>query len=108
MLAPIVIDARGDVSFFADVAIAARALEPIDVRNNEYVAYDSLGYTLQLVPGQQRVTISGCTSETPRPEELNSALRSFYERAVGEPVPSSVKSLQQLLELCIKRFGYET
>ena len=44
MLAPIVIDEHGDVSFFADVAVAARALEPIDVRNHEYVAYDSLGF----------------------------------------------------------------
>lgn len=108
MLAPIVIDEHGDVSFFADAAVAARALEPIDVRNSEYVAYDSLGYTLQLVPGHQRVTISGRTSVAPKPEELNSALRSFYERAVGEPVPSSVESLQQLLELCIQRFGYGT
>lgn len=108
MLAPIVIDEHGDVSFFANLAVAARALEPIDVRNNEYVAYDSLGYTLQLVPGHQRVTIAGRMSVTPKPEELNSALRFFYERAVGEPVPSSVESLQQLLELCIKRFGYDT
>lgn len=108
MIAPIVIDEHGDVSFFADAAVAARALEPIDVRNNEYVAYDSLGYTLQLVPGLQRVTISGRTSVAPKPEVLNSILRSFYERAVGEPVPSSVESLQQLLELCIKRFGYGT
>lgn len=108
MLAPIVIVENGDVSFFADVSIAARALEPIDVRNNEYVAYDSLGYTLQLVLDYQHVTISGRTSVTPKPEELNSVLRSFYERAVGEPVLSSVEPLQQLLELCIKRFGYGT
>lgn len=108
MLTPIIINAHGDVSFYADAVVAARALEPIDVRNNEYVTYDSLGYTLQLVPGHQRVTISGCTSGTPKPEELESVLRSFYERAAGEPVPPSVESLQQLLELCIKSFGYET
>lgn len=106
MLAPIVIDEHGDVSFYPDVALAARALEPIDVLNNEYVAYDSLGYTLQLVPGNQRVTIAGRASETPKPEALNSALRSFYERASGQSVPSSVESLQELLALCIKRFGY--
>ena len=46
MLAPIVIDEHGDVSFYPDVALAARALEPIDVLNNEYIAYDSLAYTL--------------------------------------------------------------
>jgi hypothetical protein len=106
MLAPIVIDEHGDVSFYPDVALAARALEPIDVLNNEYVAYDSLGYTLQLVPGNQRVTIAGRASETSKPEALNSALRSFYERASGQSVPSSVESLQELLALCIKRFGY--
>jgi len=106
MLAPIVIDENGDVSFYPDIEVAARAIEPIDVRNNEYVAYDSMGYVLQLEPGHQRVTISRRSSEMPKPEALNLVLRSFYERAVGEPVPSSVESLQQLLVLCIKRFGY--
>jgi len=107
MFAPIVIAAHGDVSFFAYVEVAARVLEPIDVRNHEFVAYDSLGYTLQLVPGHHREMISGRTSVTPKPEELNSVLRSFYERSVGELVPPTVASLQQLLELCTKRLGYD-
>lgn len=108
MLAPIVINEHGDVSFYPDVSFAARALEPIDVRNNEYVAYDSLGYTLLLEPGPQRVKITGRASVIPKPEELNAVLRSFYERAADEPVPSSVESLQQLLAHCIKKFGYGT
>ena len=41
MRPPIVIDEHGDISIFPSVEAAARYMEPIDVRNNEYVAYDS-------------------------------------------------------------------
>ena len=45
---PIIVDARGDVGLFRTVDAAEGYLEPIDVENAEYVAYDSAGRLLEL------------------------------------------------------------
>lgn len=45
---PIIIDEHGDISIFLSVAEACDYLEPIDVKNNEYSAYDSEGRCLKL------------------------------------------------------------
>lgn len=106
MTPPIVVTEHGDISFYPAVAAAALALEPIDVRNNEYVVYDSEGYKLKLVPGTTNVMIIGRINEKPVPEALHRALRSFWESAAGEPVPVGISSIEQLLSLCVQRFGY--
>ena len=45
---PIIIDEHGDISVFMSIAEASDYIEPIDVRNNEYLAYDSEGRCLEL------------------------------------------------------------
>ena len=45
---PIIINDSGDVSFFQTVENAELYLEAIDVKNNEYVAYDANGNLLNL------------------------------------------------------------
>lgn len=45
---PIIVDNHGDILFFASVEKAEKYLEPIDVENDEYVAYDSVGHLLNL------------------------------------------------------------
>lgn len=105
MKAPIILDENGDVSLFATVEEAARFMEPIDVRNSEYVAYDSEGYRLTLVPGAKTVMITGRTDSKPNPEALRRVLRSFWERATKDNLPSS-GSLEQLITSCAQRFGY--
>lgn len=47
MQPPIVVDNKGDVSVFDSVEKAERYLEPIDIRNNEYVIYDGEGRLLR-------------------------------------------------------------
>lgn len=106
MRPPIVIDENGDISFFSSVEAAARKIEPIDVRNNEYVGYDSKGFILRLVPTEPVVSIVGYASEFPQPEQLTALLRSFVKRVTGQPVPSEVTSLEQLLGYCIRKVGY--
>ena len=106
MTPPIVIDEHGDVSFYASVEAAARALEPIDVKNNEYVAYDSQGYILQLACRGPRVVILGHASSTPAREALIEALQSFWARAVLRPAEAG--SLEQLIQQSVERFGYDT
>jgi hypothetical protein len=43
METPIVVLESGDVLFFRSLSCAKRYLEPIDIRNDEYIAYDSEG-----------------------------------------------------------------
>ena len=50
MKPPIIIDEHGDVEVYNSVEEAAMNLEAIDVENNEYIAYDSEGRLLRLIP----------------------------------------------------------
>jgi hypothetical protein len=106
MRPPIILDEHGDISLFPSVETAARYVEPIDVRNGEYIAYDSSGFLLKLVPTEPVVSISGHLSDRPHKDQLEQALRSFLERASGGPVAAEVTSLEGLLALCIRQFGY--
>jgi len=106
MRPPIVIDEHGDIDIFPSVEAAARYIEPIDVLNNEFVAYDSLGFLRHLDPTEPVVGISGYLSDDPCPDQLDQALRSFVERASGTPVPTDVTSLEGLLAFCVRKFGY--
>ena len=105
MKAPIILNENGDVSLFATLEDAARYMEPIDVRNNEYVAYDSEGYRLKLVPAAKNVMITGRIEDKPSPEALSRLLSSFWERAANDKVPKT-GSLQELVTACAQRFGY--
>lgn len=106
MRPPIVIDEHGDISFFLSVEAAARYIEPIDVRNNEYVAYDSAGFLLQLVATEPVVSIPGYLSDIPHQEQLAQTLRSFLDRSSSAKMPAEATSLEGLLALCIRTFGY--
>ena len=106
MRPPIVLDEHGDISFFPSVEAAARYVEPIDVRNGEYIAYDSSGFLLKLVPTEPVVSIFGYLSDRPHQDQLELVLRSFVEQASGGPVPVEVTSLEGLLALCVRQFGY--
>jgi hypothetical protein len=104
--APIVVSEHGDVSVFASVETAARKLEPIDVENGEYVAYDGDGFLLQLVPTHPKVTIGGRMPLPARTEELHDLINGFFERVEPGTGPGSAASLQELLVHFIQRFGY--
>lgn len=91
---------------FPSVEAAARYVEPIDVRNHEYVAYDSAGFLLKLVPTEPLVSIPGYLSDIPHQDQLEQALRSFFERATGAPAQLDRGSLEELLELFLTKFGY--
>ena len=106
MRAPIVVSEHGDISVFASVETAARKIEPIDVENGEYVAYDSDGFLLQLVPTHPTITISGRMPMPAKPEELHHLLSSFFARVEPEKDLGSAVSLNELLVHFIQRFGY--
>jgi len=104
--APIVVNEHGDISVFASVEAAACKLEPIDVENGEYVAYDGDGFLLQLVPTHPTTTISGRMPMPARPEELRDLLRDFFARVEPGKGPGSTASLDELLVHFVRRFGY--
>ena len=103
---PIVVNENGDITIFATIEAAVRYLEPVDVRNHEYVAYDSAGFMLRLFPSEPVVTVAGYTSEEPRASELERALRSFVARASGKSVPVQIKTLPDLVAFCVREYGY--
>jgi hypothetical protein len=57
MQTPIIIEENGDFEFYDSVEAAEAYLEAVDVKNNEYVGYDSKGYLLKLTTYVERGTV---------------------------------------------------
>jgi hypothetical protein len=106
MVPPVIINENGDVSVYRTADAAAQKLEPIDVENNEYTAFDSEGYPLQLVAGGYAVSIPGRTGAVADRDALVKILRSFLHRATGQAVPAHLSTPGELLALYIERYGY--
>ena len=105
MTPPIIVNENGDVTLYQSAETAARALEPIDVKNNEYVVYDSEGFVLLLECAGPRVFISGRAASQPQAEKLTAVLRAFWERASRTSWPATASVSQAVAQSC-KRFGY--
>lgn len=78
MKLPIIVVESGDILFFRSLSIAERYLEPVDVRNNEYVAYDSEGRLLRLVLSEHTVKIELEEEEPTNADKLKEALLAFF------------------------------
>jgi hypothetical protein len=74
MKPPIFVDENGDTAVFLKVEDAEVYLEPIDVENEEYVAYDSEGTLLELLPTKPRITIRSTSPPRMCVPELRQAL----------------------------------
>lgn len=97
--APIIIDEHGDTSIYESVKDAELDLEAIDVKNKEYVAYDSEGRLLRLIPASvHEVTVESAEQEPNHADELRALLFDFLAY-MGAPVSWLEKaSLQELVE----------
>jgi hypothetical protein len=80
MKLPIIVVESGDILFFRSLSIAEHYLEPIDVRNNEYITYDSEGRLLRLVPCEYTVKIELAEEEPTHAEKLREALLAFFTK----------------------------
>ena len=82
MKPPIIINENGDLLFFETVQDAERYVEAIDVLNNEYVAYDSIGHLLELsvqLKKEYDVVAISCIEQEPRHVyELQHILSDFF------------------------------
>jgi hypothetical protein len=102
---PIIINEHGSVFLFQSVEDAEMYLEAVDVENNEYVAYDSEGRLLRLVPKPpHEVIIRSAEQEPGHSDELHATLFKFllYEGAPADRLRQA--SLRELVE---KASGYE-
>lgn len=104
MEAPIILSENGDVSFFDSVHAAEEYVEPIDVRNQEYVAYDRTGRRLDLrVVTKYRlrdvVEIVDREDAETAPEELGELMRTHLSALGFQPVEFDGLSLDALVHL---------
>lgn len=114
---PIVVTDGNDVALFGSIEEAEIALEPIDVRNNEYTIYDSEGRLLApivvvermpLVPflgGRltvpvERVRIQPADTEPKHADALRQSFLSLLKAVEAGTSPSELEkmSLKELLD----------
>lgn len=102
MKPPVVIDENGNILIYRSVEEAATALEPIDVKNDEYIAYDSEGRLLTLETDNVNVMIYAKEHIPLHADELEMKLREFLFR-IGEPRAKDVNCrLSCLVDICRK------
>lgn len=105
MKPPIIVEESGDVSIYGTVGDAELDLEPIDVREGRFVAYDSEGHLLELCPTEPRVTIKDIEPAPLRLMEVREALVGLLS-SLGHP---SEELSQEPLERLIERsMAYKT
>jgi hypothetical protein len=97
---PIVINEHGDVTLFATVRHAEQYLEPIDVKNNEYVGYDALGRKLCFSTTHRHVTITLADDPTIYHGELEDLLRTFLGAVRHPAATNPALTLAELLQQC--------
>jgi hypothetical protein len=119
MQPPIIFSNRGDLLFFRSVSDAEAYLEPIDVEQEEYVAFDSQGARLSLkVVKREHSTLAGlwrfpvsCVAVRESPgerqeQELRRLLVDFLERLGEKRSRLDLLDLSALLDLGIRRGGF--
>ena len=98
----IVVSNRGDVLLFDSEQAAESYLEPADVRNEEYMAYDTEGRLLSLRVEGNKVQIVAADLMPQHQDDLRVVLESFLMR-VGDLTQEHRRlSLPQLAELILK------
>jgi hypothetical protein len=108
MKAPIVFLEHGDVMLFPDADHASRYIEPLDVINQEYEAYDAVGTPLKLVTNglTNPVTILVDASKDQASEKVRSAIVNFLTHSGVSGDEASTAPLSTLLDMFIARFGF--
>ena len=102
---PIIVYEHGDVLVFTEKGKAESYLEPVDVLNNEYVAYDSTGLVLKLRVVDEPVehVVIGVDGPPERqPELLTSILRRFFSKIGIEQRWIAGTSLPELVERALE------
>jgi len=102
---PIIIDENGDISVYSSREEAQVNLEPVDVLNNEYLAYDADGHLLQLVVikkkgilfSREMVEINYPDISVDHADELVEKLKNYLEKTGNIVNEGSELNLSQLV-----------
>ena len=76
---PVIVDETGPIYVFESVEAAELGLEPIDVVDNRYLAFDSVGRLLRLIPTTPRITIEAAEEVPNHAERLRELLIKFLK-----------------------------
>jgi hypothetical protein len=119
MITPIIVEESGNLMFFQTAAYAERYLEPIDVKNEEYKAYDAVGRQLTLGVAKKEVrsfcgilknTVEVVTvrdeSGVDAAEELRKALLEYLEATGRLTKGLEGAALATLIEQAVQFSGY--
>ena len=103
---PIIANNFGDVLFFRSKRDAEVYIESIDVRNNEYVIYDSEGRLLQVTVNSNNTVVIQTAEEEPTHASQLRELLQKHLLALGVPSEWVAKAL--LPEIIVKRLEFQT
>ena len=76
---PVIVDETGPIYVFESVEAAELGLEPIDVVDNRYLAFVSVGRLLRLIPTTPRITIEAAEEVPNHAERLRELLIKFLK-----------------------------
>lgn len=76
---PIIVDESGATDVFESIEYAERYLEPVDVEDNRYVAFDSTGRLLRLIATFPGVTIEAAEEAPNHAEVVRELLIRFLK-----------------------------
>jgi hypothetical protein len=99
---PIFVIDGHDVGVFASIEDVQIQLEAIDVRNNEYMAFDAEGRPLELVARGKRVRVAPRQGHPSHRRELETALRDFLMQMKEPVAQDQACDLPCLVEACQK------
>lgn len=104
MKTPIIINANGDIYFYDSLEKAELDIEPTDVKNNEYIIYDSEGLLLIPVAVEDPVydVVKIYASKESRKRELIDTLIDFFSLLGHDSVILRTMSLEELVKLGLK------
>jgi hypothetical protein len=106
METPIILtDANKDLYCFKSVSECAKYVEPIDVRNGEYVAYDGNGYLLRLVLRKGKVAIEPVADAGCKASDL---MRLLKDQLADISCDKEWLANASLAELVQKRLEYRS
>jgi hypothetical protein len=102
---PIIVDEQGSAIVFESVADAEQYLEAIDVQNNEYLAYDSEGRLLRLLPTTPQITVESAELRPSHSKEVRDLLVRLLTYT---GVPEAQLQAESLKQLVTRSLEYKT
>jgi hypothetical protein len=93
---PVIVDESGDTDVFETIEYAERYLEPIDVEEERYVAFDSAGRLLRLSATPQSVHIEAAEEIPNHAEVVHELLLKFLNDCGSDDPRLSSLSLGEL------------